>query len=135
MTRPCSLKLFTASILFIYIQLLYCCRYVVTIGYLNHCLGAEDIWKLKSKWFSYCEMVCEKIHYLSKELAFFIHHIFLYPQKNSFSKKAKRKCFSISHALRQFWNPESWRRQFRYSASWPACSSRSCLEKPFCALK
>lgn len=28
--------MFTASILFIYIQLLYYCRYVITIGYLSH---------------------------------------------------------------------------------------------------
>lgn len=91
--------MFTASILFIYIQLLYYCRYVITIGYLSHCLGAEYIWKFKLKCSSYCEMVCEKIHYLRKELVFLIHHILLYPQKNSFSKNPNQKkmFFYYSH--------------------------------------
>lgn len=103
--------MFTASIIFIYIQLLYYCRYVVTIDYLSHCLGVEYIWKFKSKWSSYCDIVCEKKHYFSKELVFFICHILLYPQKNSFSKKTpkpQRKCFCISHTLGQFWNSISW---------------------------
>lgn len=78
---------FTDSILFIYVQLLYYCRYVITIGYLNHCLSAEHIWKFKSKCSSCCEMVCEKMHYLSKELVFFIHRILLYAQKNLSQKK------------------------------------------------
>lgn len=82
---------FTDSILFIYVQLLYYCRYVITIGYLNHCLSAEHIWKFKSKCSSCCEMVCEKMHYLSKELVFFIHRILLYAQKNLSQKKNPTK--------------------------------------------
>lgn len=126
---------------FIYIQLLYYCRYVITIGYWSHCLSAEYIWKFKSKCSSYCEMVCEKIHYLSKELVFFIHHILLYLQKilsqkkpHQTKKKTKENVFLfVKHRANSGTLYPG--RQFRYSTSWPARSNHSCLEKPFCFLK
>lgn len=59
-----SEAVFAVSIVFIYIQSLCYCSYVITRGCLSHYLGAGSIWKFKSNHSSYCEVAGEKKKYI-----------------------------------------------------------------------